>query len=167
MNELSNLLEGLPIKVLSKTDVEIDGLIWHRVQIKTWAFGDYQGGDIDPLYNIGARVILTLMDEFEEPKKKEWDLGAVGGQSSDCKPVPKEEKPKDPFTGPQWYPDQIDVRLQDSFQRDRDLAGAYHKLADELSQLKLMVNGLAEIMAGKTKPVNNVIEGLQSRQNMG
>ena len=66
------LLEGLPIKVKSQTVIEINGFEWHRNEIKSYADNERHS----VAERIGYRVILALMDKFEEPKKPE-----VGGSA--------------------------------------------------------------------------------------
>lgn len=63
MSDLNKLIEGLPIKILDKDCAEIDGGRYLRSQIKHWA--DTAPGTGQQL---GWRLTLHLMDEYEEPK---------------------------------------------------------------------------------------------------
>ena len=64
MSELKKLLEGLPIRILDKNCAEIGGGRYLRSQIQRWADDEANGTS----HRLGARLILALMDEFEEPK---------------------------------------------------------------------------------------------------
>ena len=66
-SDLRDLIKGMPIKVLSKDDVEIDGSLWTRANVRYScnAMGIDEGSIAEAL---GWRLILQMMDEFEEPE---------------------------------------------------------------------------------------------------
>lgn len=64
-DELKKLLEGLPIKVWSRDAADIYGVTQSRLYFA------HVAGSGNLHHAIAARVILRLMDEYEEPKKPE------------------------------------------------------------------------------------------------
>ena len=72
MSDLKKLIEGLPIKVISRDEVEIAGLKYHRDTVESCTRG--RATTESPLRNVlcdlAWSVILAAMEAFEEPRKR-------------------------------------------------------------------------------------------------
>lgn len=124
MSDLKKLLEGLPIKVKGKNSTEIYGFIRNRSY-----FHDFANGG-DDLAALGARVILRLMDECEEPKPAPtWEPKEA---KPECEDVDEAEVANetskellghgtrpDPFQGKHW--DSLDEKIAEIEKRKTGL----------------------------------------------
>lgn len=76
--DTQKLLEGLPVKVISKDEVEVDGFALTRVDIETWKYEPFRS-----VGSLGYRVLLAAMDEFTASNRKPtWEPETVIRDSS-------------------------------------------------------------------------------------